>query len=306
VSDRHETTSPRDLARLLRSRPRFCALPTDAVTHFATRLAARIDDARAAWPTVRVDLTGVVAAIDERLPERDLEAALDGLHVSDLFLTVAIAGGDTRAIRAFDRRLLPEVDAYVARTNSAPAFADEVKQVLRERLLLRRGAEPARIASYRGRGPLGAWLRVAAIRVAHELVRDRGGEVSLDESDGVLTSANPDPELAYLKGRYASEFRHAFQTVLASLPAKERTILRLYFFEAMTVTEIGNVYHVHASTITRWLARSRQRILDETRRQLHLRLGAGTRDLESLLALVQSRLDVSICRFLGDAPSDRR
>jgi hypothetical protein len=37
---------------------------------------------------------------------------------------------------------------------------------LRERLLVRRGDRPARIADYPGRGALARWLRVTAVRVA--------------------------------------------------------------------------------------------------------------------------------------------
>ena len=50
--------------------------------------------------------------------------------------------------------------------------------------------------------------------------------------------------------------------------------------DGMTITEIGALYRVHASTVARWIARSRQTILDQTRRLLRDRLRLGTQELE--------------------------
>jgi RNA polymerase sigma-70 factor (ECF subfamily) len=245
---------------------------------------------RAAWPEINVDPERFADHVTTRLPEG--EAPLEK-HAGDLFLTCALTAGDSRAVAAFERCFLSEISSYLAKDH--PAVADEAKQLLRERLLL--GPTP-RIASYAGRGPLGAWLRMAAVRTARDLLRAQKQHLPLEE--GQLRSAAPDPEMSYLKQRYGREFKSAFQSVLESLPKRERTILRLYFFDAMTVTEIGAVYRVHASTVARWIARSRQTILSETRRLLRDRLRLSSREFESLMAVVQSRLDVSLHQLLRD------
>ena len=46
-----------------------------------------------------------------------------------------------------------------------------MRQRLRERLFVGSDGEPARLASYSGRGPLGTWVRIAAIRLALNLRR---------------------------------------------------------------------------------------------------------------------------------------
>ena len=51
----------------------------------------------------------------------------------------------------------------MARIDSSSQFVDEVKQGLRERLLV---GPPPRIAEYSGSGPLGGWLRVVSVRLA--------------------------------------------------------------------------------------------------------------------------------------------
>ncbi len=69
-----------------------------------------------------------------------------------------------------------------------------------------------------------------------------------------------DPEMDYLKTRYAKEFRAAFASVLARLPEREREILRKYFLEGVKTDAIGALYKVDGSTARRWLGGTRERI----------------------------------------------
>jgi RNA polymerase sigma-70 factor, ECF subfamily len=66
----------------------------------------------------------------------------------------------------------------------------------------------------------------------------------------------------------------------------------------MRIEDIGALYKVSASTISRRLARLRKAILAETRRILRVRLGLDESDLASVMKLVQSDLDLSISRML--------
>jgi RNA polymerase sigma-70 factor (ECF subfamily) len=155
------------------------------------------------------------------------------------------------------------------------------------------------MCDYRGAGPLGAWLRVVAIRVARDLQRSQKAHLSLeDRGPAELRSKLPDPELEYLKRRYGQEFREAFASTLRSLPPRERNVLHLYFVEGMTSAAIGTLYRVQGATIRFWIKRSKAAILAGVRERLRSRLGAETEELESLLRLVKSELNVSISRFL--------
>src|SRR5262249_14320770 len=146
------------------------------------------------------------------------DVALDRVHAPDLYLACALATGDRAAVAAFEREILRPLRGYLARVHGQAAFADEVTQALRERLLISPTGAP-RIASYSGRGPLAAWVRMAAIRLARDHLRARKDHVPLEALDPTpLRSAAPDPEMSYLKRRYAREFRAAFQSVLAALP----------------------------------------------------------------------------------------
>lgn len=259
--------------------------------------------ARAAWPDVRLDDAEVLTYVARRLPDGDVGSSLAAMHVSDLYLACACVRGDARAMSAFDAHFLPGVAQFVAQIDRSPAFADEVRQELREKLFVHEQGVVPKIAEFTGRGPLGGWIRVSAVRTALNLRRGAKDHVDADgEAGPTLKAQGPDPELDYLKTRYGRELREALQTTLASLPGDERSVLRMHYLDGLNIDEIGTAYRVHRSTVARWLAASREKILEETKRVLSDKLHLDKGEVESMLGLVQSQLDVSIHRFL-DKPS---
>jgi RNA polymerase sigma-70 factor (ECF subfamily) len=59
---------------------------------------------------------------------------------------------------------------------------------------------------------------------------------------------------------------------------------------------------VHRVTITRWLNRIKENLLEETRFGLAARLAVSGEELESIMRLIQSQLHVSIRGMLGEEP----
>lgn len=219
-------------------------------------------------------------------------------HGADLRLAAACARGDPAALRELERRFLGEVPAYVARLDSTPAFAAEVQQRLRVKLLVSEGGAPPRIASYTGRGPLGAWLRVAAIRTARDLLRGRRDRPLDDDGAIPLGSVRRDPELEYMKKHYREDLAEAFAKTLAARSDKERNVLCLYYVEGMSSAAIGKLYGVEGATVRLWIKQYRGALLDEMRRAVGERLRLDASELESVVRLVQSQLDVSISGLL--------
>ena len=60
----------------------------------------------------------------------------------------------------------------------------------------------------------------------------------------------------------------------------------------MNIEQIGALYGVHRATVARWIASAREGIAGTTRRLLAERLGMPALEIESLVRLCQSRLDV--------------
>jgi RNA polymerase sigma-70 factor (ECF subfamily) len=286
--------------------PKF---PRSASDEAALEVALRelLDACSATWPALTLDSTRFLRYVADRIDDKaDVVSALNSLHGPDLYLAFGCASGDARALSAFEERFLPEVAGYIGQIDRSPTFVDEVRQALREKLLVAGHAEGGgvqrpKIAEYTGRGALGAWLRVSSVRTALNMRRGVKREIAAPENENTpeLRAPGIDPELDYLKTRYKAEFKEVFKTTLESLSSDERTVLRLHYLDGLTLDQIAVAYRVHRSTAARWLAQSREKIVDETKRLLQQRLRANPAEIESLLAVVKSQLDVSIYKFLN-------
>ena len=232
----------------------------------------------------------------EAVPARTASAAAD--NAAELALAFRCARGDEAAMRVFERSYL----APLASTLPSPhrGEAAEILQILRERMLLSDGARPPRIDDFTGRGRLAGWLKVAAVRVALNLERDRRREVPLDEDTALAERAAGDLEIDDLKRRYSQEFRAAFTAGLAAIAPRERTLLRQHYLDGLRMDAIAAAHHVHRITVVRWMSSARESLERETRRELGARLRVDHGELESILRLIESRMDVSIRAFLGE------
>jgi RNA polymerase sigma-70 factor, ECF subfamily len=265
-----------------------------AMTSDAVRAA--YDAGRAAWPDVAVELGRFTAHVAAASPE-----AL-ARHGADLYLACGCAGGDTRALRLFDDEILVPAARAVRSIDDAPAFADEVCQRLRASLLVGDGDARARIVDYAGRGPLRAWVGVAAVRHALMLRRgqQRQREVSSDDDwTGKLSQASTgNPELDLVKKEHAAAFGAALRDAAAALDLRLRAVMRMHFVDGLSIDEIGAAYGVHRATAARWIQRARDELFAGTRTRLAERLALSPSELDRVTALVQSQLDVSLSTLL--------
>jgi RNA polymerase sigma-70 factor (ECF subfamily) len=242
-----------------------------------------------------------LAYLAQRVPSSG--AAVDWLgnvQVEDLYLSCACAGGNPEALTAFESRILPQVSSAIARIDPSPTFIAEVQQQIRRKLLVGETSQPPKIADYAGFGPLVHWLRAVAVRTGlnHERSRGRQDRPVPDEVLLKLPAQAGDLELEYLKRRYRGDFTESFRKALASLSSQERNILRLHFVDGLGFAQVGAAYQVDKSTISRWVAKSRRALLERTRADLAERLKLNSRELDSLMDLVQSQLELSINTLL--------
>lgn len=147
------------------------------------------------------------------------------------------------------------------------------------------------------RGPLGAWLRIAAIRAARDIKRTV--RVTDDIADHAIPGDGKDIEVAFRKRQFASVFSEAFQAVLATLTTDERNVLRLHYLDGLTIEQVGRTYGVSRATAARWLQSARATIVERIRAALSDRVDPGSAGPSSVLALVQSQLGMSLRRHLA-------
>jgi len=276
-------------------RAELAAFP-DLESHLRALVAAAV----AAWPQLEPAPERFIAHLAGRLAASDAPVELLAqVHAADLYLAAACLNREPVAIALFEWSLLPEARKALRGMSLAPAVIEEVTQAVRCRVLV--GGEDGRplVADYGGLGPLRAWLRAIAVHAALKVLRSEKKLVDDEDVLLALPSSEDDPELKHLKERYAADFKVAFAQAFAALSHRERNLLRQQLLDGLTLDELATLYHVHRATVARWLGQARSALLQGTRRELGARLGVERVEVESIMRLVRSRLDISIRSFLA-------
>ncbi len=273
------------LARLLRERS---GLEAPEAT-----LAALVDAGRAAWPKVTLAPEAFVEHVATHVKST---AALGALHAAELYLACAVCRHDRAALAAFEEHFMARVPDYLLRLRAGADVVDEVVQRLRERLVMpgADGAAP-KIAEYSGKGALGGWLRVTAVRTALNHLRSVGPKTTALGDEIALAG---DPELAYVKEHARELFVDAFRRVLDGLEPSDRTILRLHYIDGLTMDQLAKLYKTPRSTIARRVAEARQAILASTEALLREEKRLTPSAVASVLRQAGSRIEVTIGRLL--------
>ncbi|MFT3696080.1 MAG: hypothetical protein QM831_23280 [Kofleriaceae bacterium] len=277
-------------------------LPSPSIAASAGAWAGFVSTAKSAWPAMAIDEDKMAQFVGERLSGTELAAALAAAPAADLALAAACVAQEPTAHVAFDA-VLTEVDAAGSSVGATRDQIDEVKQVLRLQLLVAKDGKPPGLSGYRGKGPLRGWVRITATR---ELIRHKkkaARNVPIDKGrtlEGMLTTGG-DPALEALKAEYRSEFAIALREAIEAISAEDRTLLRQSIVDDLSIDAIGVAYGVHRATAARWLNRARSSLVAMTHQRLAERLKLPVEQIESVIRLVQSRLDASMIRYLEES-----
>lgn len=272
-------------------------------TQWQPSVAAAIKDAEEAWPSVRIPDEDFLAYVAQRLPaDANVTLALEKLCTNDLYLACACVRGEKNALAAFQKAFFSHIRGAVAHLDPSRALSDDVQQVLSMRLFVAATGESPKVTGYNGKGNLKSWVRAAAIRTAINLRRKEGREVPAEENAlAHMVDEKNDPELLYLKETYRAEFKLAFASALGKLTSRQRNLLRHQVLDKMSIDQIAVVYRVHRATAARWVVDARTTLVKTSKKLLGERLRISARELDSLIALVESRLYQSLSGVLRQA-----
>jgi len=261
-------------------------------------LAAYVEAARAPWPDFGLEPEDFVRYVAERSPAGELPPLR---HAADLWLAWACVQGAPLALASFLQDYEALVLRVVRRRGGAEDLAADVRQMLAERILV---GDPstgrrAKISDYKGLGALRGWVATAAATTLATQRRNEGrrreGAESLAEKAFVVRL---DPELQYLKQRYAKPVHDAIIAALDASSARDKALLRLHLKERLSIDALGAMYGVNRATAARWLVAARRTVRARTLERLRSSLELNPTECESLLGLVNSQLEVSVLGHL--------
>jgi RNA polymerase sigma-70 factor (ECF subfamily) len=186
------------------------------------------------------------------------------------------------------------------------AVIDEIVQRLRVYLFVAPGDGRPRILQFRGRGTLGSWLSVSAVRAAYKLLqRETREQANEDERLARVASGESNQEVKVAKSRYRDAFHAAFSAALLSLDDRDKNLLRQHYLDGLSSDQLAVLYRSHRTTVTRWLAAAKQQLLDRTRSHLMTKLRVPLADCDSIIRLVESQFDLTVHRLFASVEPAR-
>jgi RNA polymerase sigma-70 factor (ECF subfamily) len=260
--------------------------------------ARLLERGRRAWPT----LTLAPETFGTRLARHakqtsDPSQFLASVHAEDFYLACGVVEQDRAALECFEQHFMTQVGEYVLRVTVDHDLVTEVRQRLRQAIVVG-DPPPPKLLEYSGKGALGGWIRIMAIRTALNLLRGKG--LSDEEASEVEPRVVMDPELAFVKAQAQHLFREAFLRALDSLPVQERSLLRLHYVEGLTMDQLSRMYKTPRSTIARRVNEVRQAILEATEQLLRDGHRLSTSEVQSLIHGAASHLQLTLSKFLKE------
>jgi RNA polymerase sigma-70 factor (ECF subfamily) len=204
-------------------------------------------------------------------------------------------------VRAFQKTYRSTIARVLGRRTAQRELAEDAAQIVYERLLVGSAGKFAKLADYRGAGPLHSWVAASVATTVLTLQRAQARRREQPQNDPASEESpgrDPDRELAYLEIHYKPQLEAAIVRALSRLDHRERTLLRLHL-RGMSLEQLAATYLVSRATLARWLAAARRRLAEATKQELRACLRVSDSEFESIVGLVRSQLDVSLARHLA-------
>jgi RNA polymerase sigma-70 factor, ECF subfamily len=284
------------------ARPLFAA--PDIQASVALLLADQLAAARAAYPATDIPDSIFAAELARRLGDAASPEQLAATRADHVYLAIGCAAGDDASIRRFELDFLGEVDATASRLRATPDQAAETRGHLARILFVSEPGRPAATRDFSGKGDLRSYVRVMATRELVRIVNKGRREVGIsDEAVLDLLSPASDPQLGYLRELYRADVDASIRSALAALDDQPRALLRYHLIDGWSIDRIGTLYGIHRATAARWIGAARDNLAVAIRRELAGRLAISVAEVDSIVRLVQSRIDVSLERLLEPGSS---
>jgi RNA polymerase sigma-70 factor (ECF subfamily) len=254
----------------------------------------------AAYPELPVDDEMFGRELARRIGRNATPETLAQIRADHIHLAIACEQGNELAIRTFQGEFLDEVDFAGRRLRATPTQTEDTRSHLLSLLVVGNENRVPALRAYSGRGDLRSYVRVIATRELLRVIEAGKREVaSPNESLLDRLASMTDVEAGYIRDAYRPHLDAALRAALANLPEESRALLRYSLIDGWNVDRIAALYGCHRATAARRVAAARDELADAIRADLSARLVIPLDEVDSVVRLVQSRIDVSLSRLLS-------
>ncbi len=230
------------------------------------------------------------------------------LKAADLCLAMACEKGYDAAWRDFETTHRSMMIAAARTLTKDQAEAEDLTQTVYGDLFgVRESGEQraSKLSHYSGRGSLGGWLRAVVYQTFIDRKRQTSRLEQIEDASEFerlanraeikLTTGLARPDEA-LEAKDDHRLRRAMEGAIAlafdSLEARERLLLNYYYFDELTLKEIGVVLNVHEATVSRWLSKAQATVRKKTEENLRQQGLRSVQISECLQMAARSEMDV--------------
>lgn len=288
----------------------------------AGRLIARASDSRSLKPEQLAPR--VSAAVEKYLLRHDPNTShseiakfLDEMQADDLCLIIACERGDENAWSDLVERFTPTVRSAARSASSNEDAAEDLAQSIWAELYglrTRKDGRPAgKLAYYSGRGSLAGWLRAVVAQLAVDVFRKQSRLVQTEEDtdldrlahDAQIAEGRPmlggiaTPEESISNRLAQNDMQRALNKAVQELPAEDRLLVKLYYFDNLRLREAGAVLGFHEATASRRLTRIQRDLRKRVTKVLIEERGWTAAETEKSFAEVAQHLDTDIEALLS-------
>ncbi|MBI3650354.1 MAG: sigma-70 family RNA polymerase sigma factor [Acidobacteria bacterium] len=238
------------------------------------------------------------------------------LNCDELCLATACAKGDDQAWEDFFkdyRGYLINISRTMTQDGGA---AEQLADSTFAELYGVREVEGTRVSKftfYSGRGSLRGWLRAVVFQLSADSHRQTSRYVQTEEPEDMerlahaaeLQQATPTTEITFIRERYRTAVTEALRNTIAALDERERLLLAYYYYDDLTLKEIGQMFAVHEATVSRWITKVQKRIRKLVEKSLARDHNFNRQEVNEAIALAAEEMDISVQEYLYES-ADRK
>ena len=289
----------------------------------AGRLLARCGDDRKLGvanlvPRIRGAVEKYLLRDDPHVAPGAIDDFIDKLQADDLCLIVACENGDQAAWSDLVERFQATVRSAARSASSNEEGAEDLAQSIWAELyglkVSDKGKPAGKLAYYSGRGSLAGWLRAVVAQLAIDQHRKQSRLVQTEEDgdfDRLIQhnkgdnnwsghGAVIDPELQVSTKLAGAQLQESLAAALGKLPAEDRLLVKLYYFDGLKLHEAGALLGFHEATASRRLTR----IYGDLRQQVETNLisrGWTKAETKRAFSEIALHLEADIEPLLGES-----
>lgn len=246
----------------------------------------------------------------------ELTEYFTSLNCDELCLANACAKGDDKAWEDFFRDYRGYL-VNISRTMTQDGGAAEqlADSTFAELYGLREaeGTRVSKFAFYSGRGSLRGWLRAVVFQLSADSHRQTSRYVQTEEPDDMEKLAHaaeppqntPTTEITFIRERYRAAATDALGNAISALEPRERLLLAHYYYDELTLKEIGQRFDVHEATVSRWITKVQKRTRKLVEKNLLRDHNFNRQEVSEAIALAAEEMNISVREYLYES-SERK